>query len=107
MSKVKSPQEKKTASLNRDRRNVYGENAKSSRKNIPLSKQLGHQAARRAANQPLTQLVGNVEEDIAIATEAIVTTRTVELKRKGFRKRPDAPLKAVLERKRTGVWPKR
>ena len=48
MSRIKSPQDKKNASLERDRRNTYGENAKSSRKNIPQSKQLSHQAERRA-----------------------------------------------------------
>jgi len=106
MSKVKSPQEKKAASLNLDRRNVYGENAKSSRKNIPLSKQRSHQAERRAANQPLIQLTGAVEEDVATEAEAEARTRAIEQKREGFRKRPDAPLKAVLIHKSNGTWPK-
>jgi hypothetical protein len=38
MSRLKSPQQKKLASLALDRRNVYGENDKASRKLIPLEK---------------------------------------------------------------------
>jgi len=39
MGRRKTPQEKKQLSYDRDRRSIYGENDKSSRKNIPLSKQ--------------------------------------------------------------------
>jgi hypothetical protein len=35
MSTIKNPEEKKRLSLKHDRRNVYGENAKASRKGIP------------------------------------------------------------------------
>ncbi|MGC2617441.1 MAG: hypothetical protein WA414_00280 [Acidobacteriaceae bacterium] len=49
MSRLKSPQEKKTASLDLDRRNAYGENAKASRKGIPRSKKRSHSAERQAA----------------------------------------------------------
>ncbi len=102
MSKVKSPQEKKNASLNHDCRNVYGENDKSSRKNIPRSKQRSHQAERRAVNQPLLQLSGKVDEDFVNEVEAEARTRAIEQKRGGFRKSPDVPLKSVLIRKITG-----
>ena len=101
MSKVKSPQEKKAVSLNRDRRNTYGENDKSSRKNIPLSKQHSHQAARRAANQPLAQLVETIDEEAAIEAEVKVRLSTVEHRRKGLVKHPDKPLKTVLEGRKT------
>ena len=40
MNTVKNPEEKKRLSLARDRRNRYGENSKSSRKNIQRRKQL-------------------------------------------------------------------
>ncbi|MET3912937.1 hypothetical protein ABID59_007311 [Bradyrhizobium sp. S3.3.6] len=53
MSKVKTPREKKQLSYANDRRNTYGENQKSSRKNIPRSKQLSHQDERRAVRQAL------------------------------------------------------
>jgi hypothetical protein len=39
MSTIKNPQQKKLASLKKDRRNVYGECPTSSRKNIALGKQ--------------------------------------------------------------------
>ena len=103
MSRIKSPQDKKNASLERDRRNTYGENAKSSRKNIPKSKQLSHQAERSAAKAPLVSLKENVEEDAAVAAELKVREQIIEKKRKGFRKKPDSPLKAVLQYKQTGV----
>ncbi|MDX8352356.1 hypothetical protein [Cognatiyoonia sp. IB215182] len=43
-----TPQEKKAFSYAKDRRNCYGENDKSSRKNIPLSKAKAVRAVRRA-----------------------------------------------------------
>jgi hypothetical protein len=103
VSRIKSPQEKKNASLERDRRNTYGENAKSSRKNIPKSKQLSHQAERRAAKTPLVSLKENIEEDAAVAAELKVREQIIEKKRKGFRKKPDSPLKAVLQYKKSSV----
>lgn len=105
MSKVKSPQEKKAKSLTRDRRNAYGENAKSSRKNIPLSKRLSQQAARRASNQPLAKLTVVVGEDEAVAAEIEAKSRGTLKRLQGFRKKPDAALTSVLYRKKTGVWP--
>jgi hypothetical protein len=42
MSTVKHPKEKKELSLERDRRNTYGENSKSSRKGIRRGKQRRH-----------------------------------------------------------------
>ena len=105
MSKVKSPQEKKSASLNFDCRNIYGENDKSSRKNIPRSKQRSHQAERRAVNQPLLQLSGKVDEDVVNEVEAETRKRAIKQKRWSFRKSPDVPLKSVLIRKITGKLP--
>lgn len=105
MSKLKSPQEKKQASLDHDRRNAYGENDKSSRRNIPRSKQRSHQAERRAAKEPLAKVKGTVEEEGATAEELRSRTRGLLQKRNGFRKRPDAPLRDVLAYQRTGRWP--
>ena len=101
MSKLKSPQEKKSVSLNRDRRNNYGENDKASRKAIPRNKQNNHQAERRAANRPVAALKGNIEEDVANAAEMQSRAQVVLQKRKGFRKRPDISLGDMLARKRT------
>jgi hypothetical protein len=44
---MKTPQEKKKLSYMKDRRNTYGENGKSSRKSIRLSKALNEPATRR------------------------------------------------------------
>jgi hypothetical protein len=100
VSKFKTPREKKLASLALDRRNVYGENDKSSRKNIPLSKQHSNQVLRRAANQPLQGLTGSVEEDAANQAESDVRTAVIAKKRRGFKKSPDAPLGVFLERQK-------
>jgi hypothetical protein len=95
----KSPQEKKQLSLERDRRNVYGENAKSSRKNIPKSKHLSQKSTRKAANTPLQAIKGEIREDDAISIELLSRTKLVEKSRKAFVKRPDLPLGTVLKRK--------
>jgi hypothetical protein len=105
VSKIKLPQEKKTASLENDCRNTYGENDKSSRKNIPLNKQRSHQAERRASNQPLQRLSGVTDEDAAVAAEIQSRTEGIEKKRKAFRKFPDTPLKDVLVYQETGKLP--
>ncbi len=52
----RSPQEKKQLSYLKDRRNGYGENQKSSRKNIPRSKRAGHHALRRGEQLALERL---------------------------------------------------
>lgn len=99
VERSKSPQEKKRLSLERDRRNVYGENAKSSRKNIPKSKRLSQRSARKAANTPLQALVGSVQEDEAISAELASRTKLIERRGNAFVKRPDLPLEVVLRRK--------
>jgi hypothetical protein len=96
MSSTKSPQEKKTLSLKHDRRNAYGENAKSSRKNIPRSKQLGHMKQRRVVKQMLRVVKGEVREHVADSAESLARTKAVLAKHRSFKKRPDAPLIDVL-----------
>jgi flagellar motility protein MotE (MotC chaperone) len=105
MSKLKTPREKKDASLGLDRRNTYGENDKSSRKNIPKSKQRSHQAERRAALQPLQQLAGPLNEDLAIEAELKSRLNTIAKQRKGFKKRADSPLSDFIARQ--AYWAKR
>jgi hypothetical protein len=56
-----TPQEKKRLSYERDRRNTYGENDKSSRKNIPRGKRLASRAARRSASVALLDVRGRVD----------------------------------------------
>jgi hypothetical protein len=94
-SKRKTPQQKKSESLAKDRRNTYGENAKSSRKNIPRRRAEGHQALRRLARQALNAVVERDEPEIADATEPQLRLKQL----KGWRKDPDEPLGAVLARR--------
>jgi hypothetical protein len=56
-----TPQEKKRLSYERDRRNTYGENDKSSRKNIPRGKRLASRAGRRSASVALVGIRGHLD----------------------------------------------
>ena len=97
MSKVKTPQDKKRQSYELDRRNTYGENQKSSRKNIPRSKQLSHQDERRSVRQVLVSALGSVTDTDETQSQALVKGRKKKLK--GFRKSPDSPLGEVVKRR--------
>jgi hypothetical protein len=98
VSKLKTPREKKIASLLYDRRNVYGENDKASRKNIPAAKQRSHQTERRSADQPLQRLVGHIDEETAAQAELDSRDNAIKKKRQAFKKKPDAPLGDFIER---------
>ena len=99
MSKAKTPQEKKRLSYEHDRRNTYGENHKSSRKNIPRSKQLSHQDERRAVRQARISTLGAVADEAADEAQSRAL-RTGRLKKlSAFRKSPDRPLGQVVERR--------
>ena len=99
VSKAKSPQEKKRLSYENDRRNTYGENHKSSRKNIPRSKQLSHQDERRAVRQALIAAHGSVAEEVADETQSQALRRGRIKKLRAFRKSPDRPLGEVVARR--------
>jgi len=104
MSKLKTPQEKKEASLSLDRRNTYGENDKSSRKNIPRSKKLSHKALRRIGQQSLDEALKVADEDSITGIESKHRSRLIAAQRNAFRKRSDRALIDVLEKKRTGRY---
>ena len=87
MSKIKSPQDKKRVSYERDRRNDYGENAKSSRKNIPRSKAFARRRERHEQNQATRGIAGGTESDTLGAEIAATTPQ-----KRWFRKFPDTPL---------------
>ena len=91
----KSPEDKKALSLERDRRNTYGENAKSSRRNLPKAKARPHRANRRAAHQALSAAEGEATVDAADVAELQLHHK----RPKSFRKQPDTPLGEVLARK--------
>ncbi len=81
--KRSTPQEKKVRSYQKDRRNAYGENDKSSRKAIRKRKAQGNRVLRRQE----TQVLGRADEDPEAAAEAIGA-----VKRRSWRKVPDRPL---------------
>jgi hypothetical protein len=88
-----TPQEKRL-SYQRDRRNTYGENDKSSRRNVHRRKRMVNRANRQQESAVLTAVRGLVIESVADAAgERIARTR-----RKTFRKYPDEPLGAVVRR---------
>jgi len=92
----KTPQQKKRLALKKDRRNTYGENAKSSRKNIPRSKALSHRAARHGAKAGLTTLA---DGDDANAETMESTLSQPRLQKGNWRKTADTPLGVVVKRK--------
>jgi hypothetical protein len=100
MSSVKNPKQKKQLTLERERRNRYGENNKASRKAIPRGKQLRHMDERRSVNELLGRLKGAVQHDQAADAELLVKTRITDSRRRGFKKVPDVPLSAVLHKRR-------
>ena len=92
--KPKSPQEKKRLSLQEDRRNTYGENDKSSRKNITRSKALSHRSVRHAAKQTV-RLINQRSE---VAAELLESTLTKGRLQKGrWKKSADTPLGDVIK----------
>jgi hypothetical protein len=96
MSKEKSPQDKKRLSYARDRRNDYGENSKSSRKNIPRAKAFANRKERHGQNQALRSVaVAETDEQIVRAELAAVTP-----KRRWWKKLADSPLGAYLANRR-------
>ena len=85
----------------RDRRNMYGENDKSSRKNIPLRKRLVNKANRHAVQQQLRQAAGVS----AVERAERAADRVRGARQKTWRKRPDLSLRQALDLKR--AWSER
>jgi hypothetical protein len=92
-----APQEKKALSLERDRRNVYGQNAKASRKAIPRRKAHVRRSYRHAVRQELREALG----EAGPAGLEEVDSRVAAVRRGRWRKVPDAPLGAVLSTRLT------
>lgn len=91
----RSPQEKKLLSLLKDRRNLYGENDKASRKAIPLRKAMAWREERRAARSALGQAIAAPEE----AADVIESDLRKDIERaRRWKKAPDAPLGEAIAR---------
>src|SRR5690554_4925417 len=88
----RNPSEKKAISYSRDRRNVYGENSKASRKGIRVRKRLRVRAERRAA----TIATAAEPESAELSKSA---RRALGAKHRMWSKVPDAPLGAVISKK--------
>lgn len=89
----KSPQEKKRLSYARDWRNRYGENDKSSRKNIPRHKRRVNRENRHRDRQVLTDVLGQVDAEHAAAVEE----RLLNARPKRWRKWPGIPLGTLVQ----------
>lgn len=98
----KTPQQKKSHSLKRDCRNVYGENDKAARKAIPLRKAKEIRSTRRKSNQAIAQ-VERLDEAQADVVESSVRQDVHRLG--SWTKLPDAPLeKTIAWTKEARVW---
>jgi hypothetical protein len=92
---MKTPQEKKRLSYQRDRRNSYGENSKASRKNIPLSKALSIRAERHSQDHLLlATLNATNDEQLALVENSVRSTKPRQ-----WRKSADEPLGEALSRR--------
>ena len=89
MKKAKrTPQQKKRLSYAKDRRNAYGENSKSSRKNIPRSKALAIRRQRHEQDRSLRSVLAAGSEDQQVVAEL----RVLSAKPRHWVKQPDVPL---------------
>ncbi|GAA2779320.1 hypothetical protein [Saccharopolyspora taberi] len=91
----RTPQEKKRLSYAKDRRNDYGENDKSSRKNIRRNRRIAHRTNRRVTDQALRAAIGRADETAADDVEQAVRSRRPLV----FRKWRDAPLSQIVDYK--------
>ncbi|SEF34859.1 hypothetical protein SAMN05421837_107612 [Amycolatopsis pretoriensis] len=89
----KTPQEKKRLSYLKDRRDTYGENAKSTRKNLPRGKAFARRANRARESLALRAATGNPDEVRAEAAELRILGKRRRVKRKW----PDTPLAEYVE----------
>lgn len=95
----KTPDEKKQLSYERDGRNVYGENDKAARKNIPRSRQRASQTYRTTTKQLLDQVVSGADADEAEAQVRAVRGTGTGIST-AWRKQRDRPLGEWLDRRR-------
>jgi hypothetical protein len=93
----RSPQEKKALSYAKDRRNAYGENDKSSRKNIRRNKRTPNRADPHREHQVLASATGIRIDEVAERAEAKLLAKKSMWMTKRWRKFRDAPLAEVVE----------
>lgn len=98
-NRKKSPQEKKALSLERDRRNRYGENDKAARKAVPRRKALENRRSRHKSAQALNG-VDRLDEAARDVVES--SARHAVERVGGWIKVPDRPLGEVVRAKLAG-----
>ncbi|MEV6448207.1 hypothetical protein [Amycolatopsis sp. NPDC051716] len=91
----KTPPEKKRLSYLKDRRDDYGENAKSTRKNLPRSKAFARRSNRARESLALRAATGVPDETRAEAAEQ----RLLRTRRRGKHKWADVTLAEYVEGK--------
>lgn len=89
---MKTPQQKKRLSYAKDRRNVYGEHDKGSRKTIRANKLHQRRSERRVQNGALTSVPDSMNLDELTAAENNVKATPT----RRWRKSPDQPLGKVV-----------
>jgi predicted RNase H-like HicB family nuclease len=92
--KQRTPQEKKALSYAKDRRNVYGESDKGSRIAIRQNKTFPTRVYRRTVNDILQATVGEIDLEKA----ELIDVKAKEIKRRRWKKFPDAPLGEYITR---------
>ncbi|MFM2476247.1 hypothetical protein [Celerinatantimonas sp. MCCC 1A17872] len=99
MSKIKHPQQKKQLSYQKDCRNCYGENDKSSRKSIHRAKTRSSRLQRRSDTELSKLTCYQLDTELAQEVDATVRVRAKQARYRGFKKVPDEPLNRHLQRK--------
>ncbi|RKS08875.1 hypothetical protein DFP74_4599 [Nocardiopsis sp. Huas11] len=92
MPRRRTPQDDKRLSYAKDRRNEYGENDKSTRKNIRLSRRYVARANRRKASEALATTRGPADPDQAEQAQERFERR----RPKRWDKWPDEPLHVTV-----------
>ena len=94
----RSPQEKKALSYAKDRRNDFGENDKSSRRNIRRNKRTPNRSDRHRAHQILTGATGpTTVDDVVERAETRLSAKKSMWMTKRWRKWRDAALGEFVE----------
>lgn len=93
---TKTPQEKKRLSYERDRRNRYGQNAKASRRLIPLRKAKTKRSYRKRTNQ----ILAAAPKSIDLLADDAPESRIAVVPKKRWRKVPDLSLEDAIKAKK-------
>ncbi|GAB4587200.1 hypothetical protein [Nocardia sp. IFM 10818] len=92
----RSPQEKKALSYTKDRRNDYGENDKSSRKNIRRNKRIPNRADRHREHRVLSKATGSLSTEAGEQAATDLQAKKSMWQTKRWRKWRDTPLSDMV-----------